>query len=695
VAKLDDLIEQVEDSQLRAELMQAGRELRRRKTFGLVFEEHIPEVTLLHDFPVRPGATVYRREDTATRSPMVVERVTGKAAIVKTASGGRASVSLDRLVVLKRFGDPVYPVLTPVGTLAGDSRRPHHAVISAENFHALQLLTFMYEGQVDCIYIDPPYNSGARDWTYNNDFVDRNDRWRHSKWLSMMEKRLRLAKRLLNPAASVLIVAIDEKEVHRLGLLLEEVFRGARQQMVTSVINPRGVHRAGEFARCEEHLLFVRIGAAEVASEPDPDYAVGAEVPWRTFRRSDLSSARGTSKGGRSQFYPIYVREATGQIAAIGRPLPHEAPRSSAPARAGCVAVFPVRRDGTEMNWGLTPAAAEQLLQRGYLRVGRRTAGPQPFEISYLTSGRIADIEQGRARVIGRGPSDEVVARYESSKHRMPLTVWSNPSHNAETGGTNVLKALLGDKRFAFPKSVYAVRDCLRLFVGNRPDALILDFFAGSGTTLHATCMLNAADGGRRRCVLVTSNEVEERLAQRLHREGHFAGRPAYDRHGVFEAVCRPRCEAVITGRRPGGQPVPGSHLDGRPFSEGFDESCTFMRLDYVDPDEVELGRRFQAILPMLWLASGGVGPLPRAQTRSGYLLPAGCPFAVLLRESAFARLTEALRERPDVTHIWLITDSERAFADMRAALPGRYCVSMLYRDYLRSFAINTQVRGT
>ncbi|MGO9320336.1 MAG: DNA methyltransferase [Solirubrobacteraceae bacterium] len=450
MAKLDDLIERVADPALRSEIEQAARELRRRKTFGLVFEEHIPEITLLRDSPVKPGATVYRRDDTATKTPMVVERVMGKTATVVTSRGDHDSIAVNELVVLKRFGDPIYPTLTPVGKVELGQDRPHHAVIDGENFHALQLLTFMYEAKVDCIYIDPPYNSGARDWTYNNDFVDRNDRWRHSKWLSMMEKRLRLAKRLLNPSASVLIVTIDEKEVHRLGLLLEEVFKGARQQMVSTVINPRGVHRAGEFARCDEYLLFVMIGAAEVAPEPDPDYSEGADVPWRTFRRSDLDSARGTAKGGKSQFYPIYVDDATGRIVEIGEPLPHGVDRRSAPTRAGCTSVFPFRADGTEMNWGLTPGPAKQLLEQGYLRVGRRSEGPQPYEISYLTSGRIADIREGRAQIVGRGPSNEVIARYTTPKLRMPLTAWSNPAHNAETGGRMCLRRCWATSDFPF-----------------------------------------------------------------------------------------------------------------------------------------------------------------------------------------------------------------------------------------------------
>jgi adenine-specific DNA-methyltransferase len=119
-------------------------------------------------------------------------------------------------------------------------------VINAENFHALQALLYTHEGKVDAIYIDPPYNTGAKDWKYNNDYVDAEDAYRHSKWLAFMERRLKLAKRLLNPESSVLIVTIDEHEVHRLRLLLDQTFPDAYVQMVTIVVNPKGVAQ-GQF----------------------------------------------------------------------------------------------------------------------------------------------------------------------------------------------------------------------------------------------------------------------------------------------------------------------------------------------------------------------------------------------------------------------------------------------------------------
>jgi adenine-specific DNA-methyltransferase len=261
-------------------------------------------------------------------------------------------------------------------------------------------------------------------------------------------------------------------------------------------------------------------------------------------------------------------------------------------------------------------------------------------------------------------------------------------------GGTQLLSAFLGERDlFTFPKSVYAVRDCIEVAIGDRPHALVLDFFAGSGTTLHATALLNAEDGGRRQCILVTNNEVDEEQSIALNREGFFRGDERFEAAGIFEAVTRPRVRAALTGKRPDGTPVPGEYLGGRAHAEGFRENVAFFRLDYADADAVELGQSLQAILPVLWLVSGSRGdPSTIVADNEVMLLPEQSPFAVLLDEDRLKDFVAALCSRPDVTHVWLVTDSERAFARMREQVPGDRFVGMLYRDYLRNFRINAAV---
>ena len=123
---------------------------------------------------------------------------------------------IENLIVIAEFRDYIYPGLVSTGKIERGGDKPFHTVINGENFHALEALTFTHRGKIDAIYIDPPYNSGARDWKYNNDYVEAEDLYRHSKWLAMMERRLLVAKQLLNAEASVLVVTIDEKEIHRL-----------------------------------------------------------------------------------------------------------------------------------------------------------------------------------------------------------------------------------------------------------------------------------------------------------------------------------------------------------------------------------------------------------------------------------------------------------------------------------------------
>ena len=172
-----------------------------------------------------------------------------------------ASRAVHDLIVVAEFRDSIYPGLVSTGKVERGGDRPFHTVINAENFHALQVLLYTHEGKVDAIYIDPPYNTGARDWKYNNDYVDSDDAYRHSKWLAMMERRLKLAKRLLNPERSMLIVTIDEKEYLRLGLLLQQVFEASRVQMVSITISPRGANRLSEFSRIDEYAFFVFLGS--------------------------------------------------------------------------------------------------------------------------------------------------------------------------------------------------------------------------------------------------------------------------------------------------------------------------------------------------------------------------------------------------------------------------------------------------
>jgi adenine-specific DNA-methyltransferase len=255
MARLEDLIKDIADARLRNQIAAEVGKLKSGKKFGLIFEQHLPEVVQLPGLPVKPGARVAKRADKDAGFFLVTNAVNGKKVTITPERGGPEEISpRDELVVVKRFGEPMYPALVPVDRVTRAANKPYHTLINADNFHALQVLNYCYQGSVDAIYIDPPYNSGARDWKYNNDYVDRADQYRHSKWLSMMKRRLELAKRLLS-RDGVLIVTIDENEVGHLGVLLEAIFPEYLRHMVTAVSNPKGTGKLN-FARVDEYIFF-------------------------------------------------------------------------------------------------------------------------------------------------------------------------------------------------------------------------------------------------------------------------------------------------------------------------------------------------------------------------------------------------------------------------------------------------------
>lgn len=699
MSRLTDLIAKAKakDSALGAELDREFKILSSRLPFGLNFERHSPEAVELPLRPIRKGdkVRVLPERGTTRKGDQRLWQVKATHKAKKTADLellGAAevetqTVALDDLVVVAEFRDAIYPGLVSTGQVLRGGDKPCHTVINGENYHVLKALTYTHRGKVDAIYIDPPYNSGAKDWKYNNDYVEKDDSYRHSKWLAMMERRLLVAKELLNPADSVLILTIDEKEYLRIGLLLEQVFLEADVEMVTTVVNPRGRHRPGRFARSDEYIFFVMIGNSSVGQELDPDFSGGSQVPWRTLRRSDAASARGKPKGGTSQFYPIYVNQS-GIIEEIGDPLPHGAPRDSAPKREGCIAVFPIRDSGLEMNWGLTPSALRSINNKGYVRVGRSTPEkPQVWEISYLTSGKIEDIETGRAMIVGKNSDGSVIAEYVSDKLKSPTSTWMRASHNAETGGTNLLRELLPDRRFPFPKALYAVEDVLRFFTAGKPESVILDFFSGSGTTAHAVMRLNKQDGGRRQCISVTNNEVAADEQKRLREASLRPGDVEWEKWGICDYITKPRVAAAITGLTPDGEPIKGDYkfTDEFPMADGFEENAEFFTLTYETPVSVNYNLAFNRIAPLLWLRAGARGS--RIDNLPGDGWAVADVYGLLSNVDAATPFIKALAKAAEIRIAYIVTDDDRRFQAIAKRLPDCVEPVRLYESYLTNFS--------
>lgn len=689
MAALNELILKIENPELRAQIQEAADRLVKQKKFGLVFEEHLPECTPLYDIPIRKGAKVSVRNGKANETYTVLRIENDMATCLPKNSKETIQFAVDELVTTAELGDPIYPCLQPLGEVcnAPDSGL-WHTLIEADNYHALQLLEYLYAGKVDCIYIDPPYNTGARDWKYNNDYVDGNDEYRHSKWLSFMQKRLEIAKRLLNPNDSVLIVTIDEKEYLHLGCLLEEIFPEARIQMISSVINPHGANRKGLFARVEEYLFFVFLGAANVIQgQNDMLHPVEKKMArWSGLMRQGSSGRRGARP---NQFYPIYFYEETGRFHSIGDSLPLNVPRSAVSVPDGCFALFPINSNGEEAIWGLLPDSLRKKLENGYVKFGPYKKGSQYRSVSHLQDGMIEAIGNGEVEVLGKDEEGAIITG-ESRKSIRPLTVWNQSSHSASEFGSSLLNKIFPQLRFSFPKSVYAVEDALRFVVGKKKHALVVDFFAGSGTTLHAVNLLNAEDGGNRRCIMVTNNEISAEERKGFEARGIKQGDPEWEARGIARYVTWPRTVCSIEGHDVNGNPLKGNYIGSDiPMADGFKANAAFFKLGFLDKTKVSLGMQFKELLSTLWMKAGAIGkcPVVDASVPDMLILPDN-KMAILNDENQFGEFAEQLAQHPEIDVVYLVTDYESSFVAMTQALEGKKTYQ-LYRDYLDNFRIN------
>ena len=695
MSRLTDLLRAAKqlDPELGKDLEEEILPLQKRLPFGLNFERHAPEAVELAGHAIRKGSKVRvlpprgstERGDQRLWRVMSIAGEAAQVSLLDAAEDERLDVATDDLILVAEFRDRIYPGLRPDGTVERGGDKPFHTVINGENFHVLELLTFTHEHAVDAIYIDPPYNTGARDWKYNNDYVEGDDLYRHSKWLAFMERRLKIARRLLKPDDSILIVTIDEKEYLRLGLLLEQTFPDGNIQMVTTMISPQGVARPGAFSRVNEFIYFVRLGSAAVQRTGDDmlievDAAVDAPV-WFSMSRSGTNARREDSKNG---FYPIFVDPATRRIEAIGDPLSLGVPRDSIPDRLGLETVWPVRRDLSEGNWQLTPPTLKSSSEQGFIRVGERNPAGN-LAIMYVRAGdrdrlKKGDIVETGLDAYGYRTFKRVGS---ASTSRMPKTMWNKLSHDAGKQGSMLNSSILGGRKFPFPKSLYAVEDALRFFTTNKKDAVVLDFFSGSGTTAHAVIRLNRQDDGRRQCISVTNNEVSAEEQSNLRARGLRPGDAEWEQWGICDYITKPRIRAAITGTTPEGQPIKGDYkfVDGFPMADGFDENAAFFTLTYESPWRVSTDRAFSAIAPMLWLRAGAQGPRID-EIACGWAVAE--TYGIINDLDRSAEFIAALNDAADIRIAYIVTDDEGRYQQVADEIRDINTVR-LYEDYLRN----------
>jgi len=707
MSRLTDLIHHAKDidPQFGQDLETEFRALLKQRSFGLVFERHRPEAVNLPQRRVRKGDTVrilpprgsLEKGDKQLWRVLSIERNNGSGTAnlieVRKDMPEQKSVTLKDLVVVAAFRDPLYPGLVETGRIERGGDKPFHTIINGENFHVLEMLTYTHRHKIDAIYIDPPYNTGAKDWKYNNDYVEGDDLYRHSKWLAMMERRLNLAKELMNPVNSVLIVTIDEKEYLRLGLLLEQTFPEARITMVTSSVNSGGVVRKGTFARAAEYLYFVQQGA----SRPTPILlndewnAVKtknkSDLRWRLLNRSGTHAKRTDSP---NQFYPIFIRNTLdGPVfEAVGEPF-FGKNREEVITPPDCAAIWPIRKDGSDGNWTVSASLLRELINCGHARLGGwRGTGTS---IYYLAEGERQKVLKGMFPSVGIRVDGSIITDASEYQRRfVPTDVWRISSHDAGNSGSRLIDRLIPGRKFPFPKSLFAVEDTLRFFVKEKPEAVVLDFFAGSGTTAHAVFRLNKEDSGRRQCISVTNNEVAADEQESLRREGLRPGDPDWEKWGICDYITKPRIQAAISGKTPDGQLIGSDYRfnNESPMSEGFEENAAFFTLTYEGPLSVSHHRAFDKVAPLLWLRAGSVGRIVKSIPNRGWDIAEGYGVLVALDETA--AFVKAISGSKTVRIAYIITDDDRRFQMICSLLPDHITPVRLYESYLANFEINS-----
>ena len=357
---------------------------------------------------------------------------------------------------------------------------PTHLIIEGDNYHSLSVLNYTHSGKIDIIYIDPPYNTGAKDWKYNNDYVEENHTYRHSKWLSFMKHRLVQSKNLLS-VKGVLICTIDENEHVTLGMLLQEVFPNKEIVCVTIIHNPGGI-QGKNFSYCHEYAYFVYPKNGTCISTVRRDDI--SPTPLRDWGKE--SSKRSAAK---NCFYPIYVKN--NKVVGFGEVCKDSfhPKKPNITKRNGIMEIYPIDKNGIERKWRFSRQSVE---------------GIKDELICQTIKG------------------EQVILR--AKKDYRWKTVWNDGKYNANVYGTQLLNKII-KATFPFPKSLYAVQDCIKAVIHSKENAIILDYFAGSGTTGHAVLLLNKEDNGQRKFILCTNNE-----------------------NRIAEDVCYPRIKKVVKG---------------------------------------------------------------------------------------------------------------------------------------------------
>jgi adenine-specific DNA-methyltransferase len=393
-----------------------------------------------------------------------------------------------------------FPVLKEIKgkEITTDKNQDFDIMIQGDNYHALAVLNFTHHKGIDVIYLDPPYNTGNKDFKYNDQWVDKEDGYRHSKWLTFMEKRLKLARNLLKDTG-IIIISIDDNEFAQLKLLCDQIF--LEQNFIATlptIMNLKGNQDQFGFAGTHEYtLLYAKsIQKASIGNFPVASEEEGWQIDeYGYFKQGANLKGTGVNAPREKRenlYYPIFVTK-TGEIYVTDdNKIPPER------KNAGDTILLPIT-DGKEMSW----------------RWEKKKVNKDKYDIIVIKNEKSVTLYKKQRPTLTDLPS------------KKPKTIFYKPEYSSGNG-TNLLKKLFGEKVFNNPKPLELMKDLL--LITTDKDSTVLDFFAGTGTTAHAVMELNQEDGGNRKYILCTNNEDNNGNGLRIATD-----------------ICYPRLQKVIT----------------------------------------------------------------------------------------------------------------------------------------------------
>lgn len=671
MAHIDDLIDRIADSNLRSQVASEVAKILERTDFGLVFQRHLPEDLEVAGLRPRRGDHVRLKSDVSKQNYVVLSAHAGRATVV-AIDGAKQTVpdshpidcTYEQLVVVKDFTTPIYPGLRRIETRLPVTNAPSHVVIEGENFHALETLIYTHTGKIDVVYIDPPYNTGKSDWQYNDRYVDSKDAYRHSRWLAFMERRLLLAKRLLSDSG-VIFVSIDDNEQAHLRLLMDKIFgtdnfvetlvvemsttsgpKTVNAQQGTIVKNAEYVHayrKSSDFDKVKHTPLFDSIEGW------DTHYSLWLEEDGTVRNLSEVIASRSDL---RADLVKFGLQKGAGFALKNMTRLLAVSAKTKAFVDANLDRIvstdrLPIALIGLPVEVGR------------YIQV---EANGRSYLMTKLKNGNVKQLVPLR---LNFRTSDDFRPKFGRTVIRGDL--WKGFHQDM----ANVAKE--GGVPFNNGKKPIRLIQQLIRWANNRHDAVILDFFGGSGTTTHAVAAMNAEDGGARRSILITNNELSKVDSTALRAQGYFPGDQEFEDAGVFWSTTKPRLEKAIADL-------------------GAGQHVKFFKLTYEDENLVALGRKFEAVAPLLWLKAGAAGSCIEQRGSLPWSVPDDAHYGVLFETAHAKEFADAVAARgSDLKQIFIVSDSSSAFQAATNYLDPtvKSITTRLYADYLRSFEIN------